>query len=110
MKTEGRPTSPVAANSNAVKTVSGNKALEQATKLIFETGTTQSTGVDFPRPKGRASRLGANNERQGEIGLPGLSEPETMRHYVRLSQKNYAIDLGVYPLGSCTRLRRCRAR
>ena len=33
---------------------------------------------------------------------PGLSEPETMRHYVRLSQKNYAIDLGVYPLGSCT--------
>ena len=102
MKTEGRPTSPVAANSNDVKTVSGNKALEQATKLIFETGTPRRTGIDFPKPKGRASRLGAGNERQGEIGLPGLSEPETMRHYVRLSQKNYAIDLGVYPLGSCT--------
>src|SRR5690606_7832971 len=28
--------------------------------------------------------------------------PEAMRHYVRLSRKNYAIDLGVYPLGSCT--------
>ncbi|MDB2437921.1 aminomethyl-transferring glycine dehydrogenase subunit GcvPB [Hellea sp.] len=102
MKTEGRPTSPVAANMNDVKTVSGSKALEQATKLIFETGTPRRTGIDFPKPKGRASRLGANNERQGEIGLPGLSEPETMRHYVRLSQKNYAIDLGVYPLGSCT--------
>lgn len=102
MKTEGRPTSPVAANSNDVKTVSGSKALEQATKLIFETGTPRRTGIDFPAAKGRASRLGANNERQGEIGLPGLSEPETMRHYVRLSQKNYAIDLGVYPLGSCT--------
>ena len=36
------------------------------------------------------------------IGLPGLSEPETMRHYVRLSQKNYSIDAGLYPLGSCT--------
>lgn len=101
MKTEGRPTSPVAANSNDVKTVSGNKALDQATKLIFETGTPNRTGVDLPEPKGRASRLG-NHERKGEIGLPGLSEPETMRHYVRLSQKNYAIDLGVYPLGSCT--------
>ncbi len=41
-------------------------------------------------------------ERQSAIGLPGLSEPETMRHYVRLSQKNYAIDTGIYPLGSCT--------
>ena len=102
MKTEGRPTSPVAANTNDVKTVSGNKALEQATKLIFETGTPRRTGVDLPEPKGRASRLGAGNKRQGEIGLPGLSEPETLRHYVRLSQKNYAIDLGVYPLGSCT--------
>ncbi|MEP3890189.1 MAG: aminomethyl-transferring glycine dehydrogenase subunit GcvPB [Hellea sp.] len=102
MNNEGRPTSPVAANSNDLKTVSGSKALEQATKLIFETGTPSRTGIDFPKAKGRASRLGANNERQGEIGLPGLSEPETLRHYVRLSQKNYAIDLGVYPLGSCT--------
>ena len=102
MNNEGRPTSPVAANDAEVKTVSGSKALEQATKLIFETGTPRRTGIDFPKAKGRASRLGANNERQGEIGLPGLSEPETMRHYVRLSQKNYAIDLGVYPLGSCT--------
>ena len=101
MKTEGRSTSPVAANSNDVKTVSGSKALTQATQLIFETGTPSRTGVDLPEPKGRASRLGGH-ERQGEIGLPGLSEPETLRHYVRLSQKNYAIDLGVYPLGSCT--------
>jgi len=34
--------------------------------------------------------------------LPGLSEPEAMRHFVRLSQKNHAIDAGLYPLGSCT--------
>ena len=101
MKTEGRPTSPVAANANFPQTVSGSKALDQATKLIFETGTPRRTGVDLPDPKGLKSRLGSH-ARKGEIGLPGLSEPETLRHYVRLSQKNYAIDLGVYPLGSCT--------
>src|SRR5262249_57251875 len=35
-------------------------------------------------------------------GLPGLSEPQVIRHFTRLSQKNYAIDSGLYPLGSCT--------
>ncbi len=40
--------------------------------------------------------------RDGGIGLPGLSEPEAVRHYLRLSQKNYSIDGGMYPLGSCT--------
>ncbi len=102
LNNQGRPTAPSAANDAVqVQTVSGNKALDQATKLIFETGTPRRTGVDLPEPKGKANRLGAH-AREGEIGLPGLSEPETMRHYVRLSQKNYAIDLGVYPLGSCT--------
>lgn len=101
MNNQGRPTAPTAANVNERTTVSGSYALNQATRLIFETGTPRRTGVDLPEPKGRASRLGGH-DRKGEIGLPGLSEPETMRHYVRLSQKNYAIDLGVYPLGSCT--------
>jgi glycine dehydrogenase subunit 2 len=31
-----------------------------------------------------------------------LSEPQVVRHFTRLSQKNYAIDSGIYPLGSCT--------
>lgn len=34
--------------------------------------------------------------------LPELSEPEIVRHFVRLSQMNFAIDVGMYPLGSCT--------
>ena len=34
--------------------------------------------------------------------LPEVSEPEAFRHYVRLSQQNFAIDTGMYPLGSCT--------
>jgi glycine dehydrogenase subunit 2 len=44
----------------------------------------------------------ARLERTHPIGLPGLSEPEMVRHYTRLSRQNYAIDLGLFPLGSCT--------
>ncbi|WP_233245768.1 aminomethyl-transferring glycine dehydrogenase subunit GcvPB [Marinicauda salina] len=84
-----------------LETFSGSKGLEQAEPLIFERGDYDKTGVDLPEPKGRTSRL-SGLEREDAIGLPGLSEPETMRHYVRLSRKNYAIDLGLYPLGSCT--------
>jgi glycine dehydrogenase subunit 2 len=40
--------------------------------------------------------------RQAPPGLPEVSEPEAVRHYVRLSQQNFAIDTGMYPLGSCT--------
>src|SRR5690606_40133064 len=69
--------------------------------LIFEAGSLSNSGVDLPEPKPVASRLNGL-ERQGPIGLPGLTEPEAMRHYVRLSQRNYAIDTGLYPLGSCT--------
>ena len=36
------------------------------------------------------------------LDLPALSEPQLARHYVRLSQENYGIDTGPYPLGSCT--------
>jgi glycine dehydrogenase subunit 2 len=41
-------------------------------------------------------------DRNLPIGLAGLTEPETVRHYTRLSRQNYAIDLGLFPLGSCT--------
>ncbi|HRE42876.1 MAG TPA: aminomethyl-transferring glycine dehydrogenase subunit GcvPB [Terricaulis sp.] len=82
------------------ETTSGNRGLLQAEPLIFETGSAETTGVDLPAPKGE-SKLGAL-ARKAPLDLPGLSEPETMRHFVRLSQKNYAIDLGLFPLGSCT--------
>ncbi len=83
------------------QTVSGNRGLLQAEPLIFEVGSRDTTGVDLSEPKGGADKLGAM-KRKAPLDLPGLSEPETMRHYVRLSQKNYAIDLGLFPLGSCT--------
>ncbi|HEV2559004.1 MAG TPA: aminomethyl-transferring glycine dehydrogenase subunit GcvPB [Microvirga sp.] len=82
-------------------TFTGNRALAQIEPLIFEIGQADETGVDLDEPEAFAMRLGGL-ERKEAIGLPGLSEPETMRHYVRLSQQNYGIDTGLFPLGSCT--------
>jgi glycine dehydrogenase subunit 2 len=82
-------------------TFTGNRALAQIEPLIFEIGTPETTGVDFDEPEAFEPRLGGL-ERREPIGLAGLSEPETMRHYVRLSQQNYGIDTGPFPLGSCT--------
>jgi glycine dehydrogenase subunit 2 len=82
-------------------TTSGNRGLLQAESLIFETGHATGSGVDLPEPKNTPNKLGGL-ARKAALDLPGFSEPETMRHFVRLSQKNYAIDLGIFPLGSCT--------
>ncbi len=82
-------------------TFTGNQGLRIQEPLIFEVGRNDTTGVDLEEPAAFASRLGGL-ARKTPIDLPGLSEPETMRHYVRLSRQNYAIDLGMYPLGSCT--------
>ncbi len=82
-------------------TISGDRGLDHEEKLIFEIGRNGVTGVDLPQVQISSARLGGV-QRKGAIGLPGLSEPEVIRHYVRLSRKNYAIDSGLYPLGSCT--------
>lgn len=37
-----------------------------------------------------------------ELRLPEVGEVDVVRHFTRLSQKNYCVDLGIYPLGSCT--------
>jgi glycine dehydrogenase subunit 2 len=101
MNQQGRPTRGEKITVEVPKTFTSNHGLEINEALIFETGREDFTGVDINAPAPFTSRLGGL-ERQSAIGLPGLSEPETMRHYVRLSRKNYAIDLGMYPLGSCT--------
>ncbi|WP_022686249.1 aminomethyl-transferring glycine dehydrogenase subunit GcvPB [Sphingomonas phyllosphaerae] len=95
-----KPTSP-AGGGNAAPTFTGNKALMLEEALIFEIGSTETTGVDFADGDVAGSRLG-DLTRTAPIGLPGLSEQETVRHYTRLSRQNYAIDLGLFPLGSCT--------
>ena len=71
--------------------------------LIFEIGDRPSTtGVDFAATRRPAPAASAGSSATAPIGLPGLSEPEAVRHYTRLSRQNYAIDLGLFPLGSCT--------
>ncbi len=102
MNNQGRPTATDTAPPRAAKkTFTTNRALQLEEPLIFEHGRPDVTGVDLDEPETFASRLGGL-EREETIGLPGLSEPEALRHYVRLSQKNYSIDAGIYPLGSCT--------
>ncbi len=80
-------------------------ALMQDEPLIFELDCWHKTGVDFPDQIFGSDRDDsdlAGLTRGAPLRLPGLSEPEAVRHYVRLSQKNHAIDLALYPLGSCT--------
>ena len=83
-------------------TVTGNRALMLEEKLIFEIGNSETSGVDLPEPQANAASKLGSFERTEAIGLPGLSEPEAVRHYTRLSRQNYGIDLGFFPLGSCT--------
>jgi glycine dehydrogenase subunit 2 len=83
------------------ETFTGNRGLQVEEPVIFEIGRPDTTGVDLDEPAEIASRIGGL-ERTVPLQLPGLSEPEAMRHYVRLSQKNYGIDTGIFPLGSCT--------
>jgi len=96
MNTQGRPTAsgPVAASATGV-------ALLPEEPLLFEIGDTACTGVDLPEVEIDNGRLGGH-ARKTPLDLPGLTEPEAMRHYVRLSRLNYSIDSGMYPLGSCT--------
>ncbi|WP_051631259.1 aminomethyl-transferring glycine dehydrogenase subunit GcvPB [Afifella pfennigii] len=92
---------PIAALKPKRETFTGNRALDIEEPLLFEIGRAEISGVDMEEPEDFRPRLGGH-ERKAELNLPALSEPEAMRHYVRLSQKNYAIDMGIYPLGSCT--------
>jgi glycine dehydrogenase subunit 2 len=101
MNRQGRPTRPEDGVAIAGGTFTGNRALDIEEALIFETGRADATGVDLDPPTPFESRLGPH-ARQAALDLPGLTEPEAVRHYVRLSRNNYSIDAGIYPLGSCT--------
>jgi glycine dehydrogenase subunit 2 len=97
----GRPTRPEAVAEVQPTTLTGGRGLLQDEALLFEIGGWDKSGVDLPDADLDADDVG-DLFRVRPIGLPGLSEPEALRHYVRLSQKNHAIDLALYPLGSCT--------
>jgi len=87
---------------NGPPTTTGNRALMLEEPLLFEIGHAETTGVDLPEIDPAAPNRLGGFERAEPIGLVGLTEPETVRHYTRLSRQNYGIDLGFFPLGSCT--------
>jgi glycine dehydrogenase subunit 2 len=74
--------------------------------LLFETSSPGKVGYQLPEldvpPVDAREALGANNVRQEIADFPEVSEVDVIRHFTRLSTWNYAIDLGLYPLGSCT--------
>ncbi|HXW17194.1 MAG TPA: aminomethyl-transferring glycine dehydrogenase subunit GcvPB [Candidatus Acidoferrales bacterium] len=85
-----------------------NKARRQPSQnedLIFERSARGKRGMELPPldvpALDPAKELGEFARRDIE-GFPEVSEIEVIRHFTRLSTWNYAIDLGMYPLGSCT--------
>jgi glycine dehydrogenase subunit 2 len=70
--------------------------------LLFELSSPGRLGVSLPEDDVPAAPLPDAGLLRERLDLPELSEVDVMRHFVRLSQMNYSIDSGFYPLGSCT--------
>ena len=86
-----------------------NKALRHPSQnegLIFEKSSPGKRAFELPPldvpSSNAAAELGKHHRADGVAGFPEVSEIEVVRHFTRLSTWNYAIDLGMYPLGSCT--------
>jgi len=75
-------------------------------KLLFEVGSAGRRGYDVPAQDTPSRPLSEIIDpallRDTIDGMPELSEVDVIRHFTRLSTWNYHIDLGLYPLGSCT--------
>ena len=90
----GSPVDPVPAPPGA--------GLLPAQPLLFEQSVPGRRGVQLPAlDVPRAAPLPAALLRT-ELALPELSEPEVVRHFTNTSRRNFSIDQGFYPLGSCT--------
>ncbi len=71
-------------------------------KLIFELSRENRVGYSLPKCEIDSYEIPKNLKRTSEVILPEVSENDVMRHYVNLSNKNFGVDTGFYPLGSCT--------
>src|SRR4030095_11974158 len=75
-------------------------------RVIFEAGSPGRRGFNLPEldvpPRLITELIDSKLLRDGIPGMPELSEVDVIRHFTRLSTWNYHIDLGLYPLGSCT--------
>lgn len=83
-----------------------SRHIVQEEPLLFEMSSPGKVGYQLPQldvPEvDPEAVLGSGNVRTEIEEFPEISEFETLRHFTRLSTWNYAIDLGLYPLGSCT--------
>ena len=71
-------------------------------KLIFEKSQPGRRGGELPRPDVPPADVPADLRRARPPRLPKLAEPEILRHFTEHSTRNFGIDTGFYPLGSCT--------
>jgi glycine dehydrogenase subunit 2 len=73
-------------------------------RLIYEKSQAGRRGVGVPQPPGGLDvpEVPAELRRKEPPRLPELAEPEVLRHFTQLSTRNFGIDTGFYPLGSCT--------
>ncbi len=72
-----------------------------AERLMCELSVPGRVGFRFPQPDVPTTPLPENFTRE-DLPLPELSEVDVVRYFTRLSQLNHGIDIGFYPLGSCT--------
>jgi glycine dehydrogenase subunit 2 len=91
---------------SAPTAATGTALQREAAVTIFQRGAPgrrafQCPALDVPETS-LAELLPAHLRRSRPARLPELSEPEIVRHYVRLSKRNFDLDSGFYPLGSCT--------
>jgi len=70
--------------------------------LIYERSQAGRRGLAVPRPDLPVPELPDELARKEPPRLPELAEPEVLRHFTELSTRNFGIDTGFYPLGSCT--------
>ena len=70
-------------------------------KLILELSQSGRTGFSLRKAHSEV-QLPENLKRKTALNLPEVSEPDVVRHYTNLSQMNFGVDTGFYPLGSCT--------
>lgn len=89
-----------AEETGVIKACNGDRALNYEENLLWEKEFSDQPGVDLPEPGGIPLRTGT--PARGNVGLPQLSEPQVLRHFVRMSTWNFSIDHGFFPLGSCT--------
>lgn len=79
--------------------------MKEYDKLIFEISRPGRKGYELPADRYATDGLGAipaSLRRDEPLDLPEVSELDVVRHYTNLSNKNFGVDTGFYPLGSCT--------